>query len=175
VSWFKPFGKAKSGSPQNAGPDSLNRYSPRSRRVLALAQQEAERLNHNFIGTEHLLLGVIHLGTGVAFNVLVAMKIDLEAVRKEVQKIVGVGPNRKLMATIPDTPRVKKVFAFATEEAHALNHTSIGTEHILLGLLREGDGVAGRVLKKFGVDTEKARLEILKALDPRVRDEDILE
>jgi ATP-dependent Clp protease ATP-binding subunit ClpC len=165
VSWFKPFGKAKSGSAEDSGPEALNHYSPRSRRVLALAQQEAERLNHNFIGTEHLLLGLIDLGTGVAYNTLVKMNVDLSGVRNEIEKIVGVGQNRKQLAVIPDTARTKRALALATEEAIAFNHTSVGTEHILLGLLREEDGVAGRVLRDSGVDAAQAREQILKELD----------
>jgi ATP-dependent Clp protease ATP-binding subunit ClpC len=132
---------------------------------LALAQQEAERLNHNFIGTEHLLLGLIDLGTGVAYNTLVKMNVDLTGVRNEIEKIVGVGQNRKQMAVIPDTPRTKKALAFAMEEAIAFNHTSVGTEHILLGLLREEEGVAGRVLRNLGFDAAQARAQILKELD----------
>ena len=106
------------------------------------------------MGTEHLLLGIIKLGQGVAVNVLQKLGIDLESVRLEVEKQVGRGPHEKLMVNIPYTPRVKKVLAFAQEEARALNHTYVGTEHILLGLLREGDGVAARVLMNLGVDIE---------------------
>jgi len=144
----------------------MNNFTPRAQQVLALARKEADRFNHNFVGTEHLLLGLIKLGQGVAVNVLQKMGLDLETVRMEVEKQVGTGPDQKMVGNIPYTPRVKKVLALASKEAKALNHTYVGTEHILLGLLREGDGVAARVLKNLEVDIEQARQEILKELDP---------
>jgi ATP-dependent Clp protease ATP-binding subunit ClpC len=146
--------------------ESLNNLTPRAQQVLALARKEADRFNHNFVGTEHLLLGLIKLGQGVAVNVLQKMGLDLETVRLEVEKQVGTGPDQKVMGNIPYTPRVKKVLALAQKEARALNHTYVGTEHLLLGLLREGDGVAARVLKNLDVDIEETRKEILKELDP---------
>ncbi|MCW5553307.1 MAG: ATP-dependent Clp protease ATP-binding subunit [Verrucomicrobiae bacterium] len=146
--------------------DSLNNFTPRAQQVLALARKEADRFNHNFVGTEHLLLGLIKLGQGVAVNVLQKLGLDLETVRMEVEKQVGTGPDQKMIGNIPYTPRVKKVLALASKEAKALNHTYVGTEHILLGLLREGDGVAARVLKNLDVDIELTRQEILKELDP---------
>src|SRR3989449_1663932 len=146
--------------------EAMNNFTPRAQQVLALARKEADRFNHNFVGTEHLLLGLIKLGQGVAVNVLQKMGLDLEAVRMEVEKQVGTGPDQKVVGNIPYTPRVKKVLALATKEAKALNHTYVGTEHILLGLLREGDGVAARVLKNLDVDIEQTRQEILKELDP---------
>lgn len=146
--------------------EAMNNFTPRAQQVLALARKEADRFNHNFVGTEHLLLGLIKLGQGVAVNVLQKMGLDLETVRMEVEKQVGTGPDQKLMGNIPYTPRVKKVLALASKEAKALNHTYVGTEHILLGLLREGDGVAARVLKNLDVDIEQTRQEILKELDP---------
>ncbi len=106
------------------------------------------------------------MGQGVAVNVLQKMGLDLETVRMEVEKQVGTGPDQKMIGNIPYTPRVKKVLALAAKEAKALNHTYVGTEHILLGLLREGDGVAARVLKNLDVDIEQTRQEILKELDP---------
>ena len=127
----------------------MHNFTPRAQQVLALARKEADRFNHSFIGTEHLLLGLIRLGQGVAVNVLQKMGIELETVRMEVEKQVGTGPDQKMMGNIPYTPRVKKVLALAAKEAKALNHTYVGTEHILLGLLREGDGVAARVLKNL--------------------------
>src|SRR2546428_842165 len=145
---------------------AMNNFTPRAQQVLALARKEADRFNHNFVGTEHLLLGLIKLGQGVAVNVLQKMGLDLETVRMEVEKQVGTGPDQKMMGNIPYTPRVKKVLALAAKEAKALNHTYVGTEHILLGLLREGDGVAARVLKNLDVDIEQTRQEILKELDP---------
>jgi ATP-dependent Clp protease ATP-binding subunit ClpC len=146
--------------------ESMNNFTPRAQQVLALARKEADRFNHNFVGTEHLLLGLIKLGQGVAVNVLQKMGLDLETVRMEVEKQVGTGPDQKLIGNIPYTPRVKKVLSLAAKEAKALNHTYVGTEHILLGLLREGDGVAARVLKNLDVDIEQTRQEILKELDP---------
>ena len=146
--------------------EATNNFTPRAQQVLALARKEADRFNHNFVGTEHLLLGLIKLGQGVAVNVLQKLGLDLETVRLEVEKQVGTGPDQKMMGNIPYTPRVKKVLALAQKEAKALNHTYVGTEHILLGLLREGDGVAARVLKNLDVDIEQTRQEILKELDP---------
>jgi len=146
--------------------DAMNNFTPRAQQVLALARKEADRFNHNFVGTEHLLLGLIKLGQGVAVNVLQKMGLDLETVRMEVEKQVGTGPDQRVVGNIPYTPRVKKVLALAAKEARALNHTYVGTEHILLGLLREGDGVAARVLKNLDVDIEQTRQEILKELDP---------
>ena len=144
----------------------MNNFTPRAQQVLALARKEADRFNHNYVGTEHLLLGLIKLGQGVAVNVLQKMGLDLETVRMEVEKQVGSGPETKMVGNIPYTPRVKKVLALAGKEAKALNHSYVGTEHILLGLLREGDGVAARVLKSLEIDIESTRNEILKELDP---------
>src|ERR1700722_12351219 len=147
--------------------ESMQNFTPRAQQVLALARKEADRFNHNFVGTEHLLLGLIKLGQGVAVNVLQKMGLDLETVCMEVEKQVGPGPDQKMIGNIPYTPRVKKVLALASKEAKNLNHTYVGTEHILLGLLREGDGVAARVLKNLDVDIEQTRQEILKELDPQ--------
>ena len=144
----------------------MSNFTPRAQQVLALARKEADRFNHNFVGTEHLLLGLIKLGQGVAVNVLQKMGLDLETVRLEVEKQVGTGPDQKQVGNIPYTPRVKKVLNLASKEAKQLQHTYVGTEHILLGLLREGDGVAARVLKNLDIDIENARQEILKELDP---------
>ncbi|MEE2813121.1 MAG: ATP-dependent Clp protease ATP-binding subunit, partial [Verrucomicrobiota bacterium] len=146
--------------------EGMSNFTPRAQQVLALARKEADRFNHNFVGTEHLLLGLIKLGQGVAVNVLQKMGLDLETVRLEVEKQVGTGPDQKQVGNIPYTPRVKKVLNLASKEAKQLQHTYVGTEHILLGLLREGDGVAARVLKNLDVDIEDARKEILKELDP---------
>ncbi|MEI7807609.1 MAG: ATP-dependent Clp protease ATP-binding subunit [Verrucomicrobiota bacterium] len=146
--------------------EAMSNFTPRAQQVLALARKEADRLNHNFLGTEHLLLGLIKLGQGVAVNVLQKIGLDLETVRMEVEKQVGTGPDQKMIGNIPYTPRVKKVIALAQKEAKNLNHTYVGTEHLLLGLLREGDGVAAKVLRALDVDIEQARQEILKELDP---------
>ena len=160
----------------------MNNFTPRAQQVLALARKEADRFNHNYVGTEHLLLGLTKLGQGVAVNVLQKMGLDLETVRMEVEKQVGSGPETKMVGNIPYTPRVKKVLALAGKEAKALNHSYVGTEHILLGLLREGDGVAARVLKSLEIDIECTRNEILKELDPNFtpgdlgeEDEDVFE
>ena len=146
----------------------MSNFTPRAQQVLALARKEADRFNHNFVGTEHLLLGLIKLGQGVAVNVLQKLGLDLETVRMEVENLVGTGPDQKMIGNIPYTPRVKKVLALAAKEAKNLNHTYVGTEHILLGLLCEGDGVAARVLKKLDIDIEQTRQEILKELDPNL-------
>ncbi|MDD8043099.1 MAG: ATP-dependent Clp protease ATP-binding subunit [Verrucomicrobiota bacterium] len=145
----------------------MGNFTPRAQQVLALARKEADRFNHNYVGTEHLLLGLINLGQGVAVNVLQKMGLDLETVRLEVEKQVGTGPETKTVGNIPYTPRVKKVLALAGKEAKNLNHSYVGTEHILLGLLREGEGVAARVLKNLDVDIERTRNEVLKELDPK--------
>jgi Clp amino terminal domain, pathogenicity island component len=156
MNWLKSFWKAlvtpMPASERPAGGTPEN-FTPRAQQVLALARKEADRLHHNFTGTEHLLLGLVSLGQGTAVNVLRKMGLDLETIRDEI-------------GNIPYTPRVKKVLALAVKEATALNHAFVGTEHILLGLLREGDGVAARVLKNLDVDIEKTRTEILHELGP---------
>lgn len=146
--------------------EPMNNFTPRAQQVLALAKKEADRFHHNYVGTEHLLLGLINLGQGVAVNVLQKMGLDLQTVRTAVEKQVGVGPESKPSGNIPYTPRVKKVLALASKEAKSLNHSYVGTEHILLGLLREGEGVAARVLKSLEIDIESCRNEILSELDP---------
>ncbi|MBC8244761.1 MAG: ATP-dependent Clp protease ATP-binding subunit [Verrucomicrobia bacterium] len=150
----------------------MNNFTPRAQQVLALARKEADRFNHSFVGTEHLLLGLINLGQGVAVNVLQKMGLDLETVRLEVEKQVGTGPDQKLAGNIPYTPRVKKVLELSKKEAKALHHTYVGTEHILLGLLREGEGVAARVLKNLDIDIDQCRQEILHELDPNFEGDD---
>src|SRR5216684_6783835 len=164
VKWHESRGMARFLSRK-----TMNNFTPRAQQVLALARKEADRFNHNFVGTEHLLLGLIKLGQGVAVNVLQKLGLDLETVRMEVEKQVGTGPDQKMIGNIPYTPRVKKVLQLAAKEAKNLNHTYVGTEHILLGLLREGDGVAPRVLKNLGVNLEKTRQEVLRELDPNYR------
>jgi ATP-dependent Clp protease ATP-binding subunit ClpA len=184
MNWFKSFWKAlttpmpREGSKhpkpvpipvRRAGHEFLepmNNFTPRAQQVLGLARKEADRFNHNFVGTEHLLLGLIALGQGTAVNVLRKLGLDIETVRTQVENCVGTGPDQKVIGNIPYTPRVKKVLALAAKEARALNHTYVGTEHILLGLLREGDGVAARVFQNLGVGLEKTREEILRELDP---------
>ena len=150
----------------------MNNFTPRAQQVLALARKEADRFNHSYVGTEHLLLGLIKLGQGVAVNVLERMGLELEVVRMEVEKEVGSGPPQKSAGNIPYTPRVKKVLALANKEAKALNHSYVGTEHLLLGLLREGEGVAARVLKRLDVDIQRTRNEILAEIDPNFSPDD---
>ena len=169
MNWFKRFWKSLNESVQQSSPTAVGvagNLTPRAQQALALSRKEAERFNHNFVGTEHLLLGLIALGQGVAVNVLTKMGVVLETVRMEVERHIGTGPDQRMIGTIPYTPRVKKVLALANHERRSLNHTYLGTEHILLGILREGDGVAGRVLKNLGVDIVQTREEILKELDP---------
>jgi len=144
----------------------MNNFTPRAQQVLALSRKEADRFNHNYVGTEHILLGLIKLGQGVAVSVLKNMGLDLETVRLEVEKHVGAGPAQKNPTNIPYTPRVKKVLALSQKEAQLLEHSYVGTEHLLLGLLREGEGVAARVLTSLNVDINQTRQEILAEIDP---------
>lgn len=144
----------------------MSEFTPRAQQVIQLARKEAERFNHPYIGTEHILLSLIALGEGVAVVVLEKMGVDLDLLRIEVEKAVGHGPETQTLGALPMTPRAKKVLALAKMEAQALNHGYVGTEHILLGLLREEEGVAARVLKNLNVDIERARVEVLKELDP---------
>ena len=152
--------------------EPMSNFTPRAQQVLALARKEADRFHHNYVGTEHLLLGLINLGQGVAVNVLQKMGLDLDSVRQAVDEQVGLGPEAKPSGNVPYTPRVKKVLALAGKEAKGLNHSYVGTEHILLGLLREGEGVAARVLKSLDVDVERCRNEILSELDPNFSSDD---
>ena len=144
----------------------MNNFTPRAQQVLALARKEADRFNHNYVGTEHVLLGLIKLGQGVAVNVLERMGLELDTVREEVEKQVGSGPEQTIANQIPYTPRVKKVLTLANKEAKQLNHSYVGTEHLLLGLLREGEGVAARVLSSLNVDIQRTRQEVLAEIDP---------
>jgi ATP-dependent Clp protease ATP-binding subunit ClpC len=144
----------------------MDNFTPRAQQVLQLARKEADRFNHGYVGTEHILLGLIALGHGVAVNALQALGIDLASVRMEVEKAVGTGPETKTIGNIPFTPRAKKVLALSASEARGLGHSYVGTEHVLLGLLREGEGIAARVLENLGVDLDETRYEIMKTLDP---------
>ncbi|MBT3192290.1 MAG: ATP-dependent Clp protease ATP-binding subunit [Verrucomicrobia bacterium] len=146
--------------------NNFNNFTPRAQQVINLARKEADGFNHPYVGTEHLLLGLIALGEGVAVNVLNRLGVSLERVRLEVENAVGQGPQTKLVGNVPFTPRSKKVLQLSAAEAQALNHTYIGTEHILLGLLREGEGVAAQVLRNLEIDLDTARREILRELDP---------
>ncbi len=139
----------------------FERFTDRARRVVVLAQEEARMLNHNYIGTEHLLLGLIHEGEGVAARALEAMGISLEVVRQQVEEIIGQGQEAP-SGHIPFTPRAKKVLELSLREANQLGHEYIGTEHILLGLVREGDGVAAQVLVKLGADLNRVRQQVIE-------------
>jgi ATP-dependent Clp protease ATP-binding subunit ClpC len=142
----------------------FERFTDRARKVMALANQEAQRFNHEYIGTEHILLGLVKEGSGVGANVLKNLDIDLRKVRLEVEKLVKDGPPTVTMGKLPQTPRTKMVIEFAIEEARNLNHRYIGTEHKLLGLLRETDGVAAKVLMNLGVKLKEVREEVLNLL-----------
>ncbi len=142
----------------------FNRFTERARKVIILAKEEAKRFNHDYIGTEHLLLGLVREGEGVAAAVLQKLGLDLESIRIEVEKLVKAGPQTQVMGDIPFTPRSKKVLELSAEEARALGHNYIGTEHLLLGLIREGEGVAFRVFLNLGVDIDKVRNEIMELL-----------
>jgi hypothetical protein len=141
----------------------FERFTDRARRVVVLAQEEARHLDHNYIGTEHILLGLIHEGEGVAARALTALGISLEAVRSEVVEIVGHGDEAPT-GHIPFTPRAKKVLELSLREALALSHNYIGTEHILLGLIREGEGVAAQVLVKEGGSLDRVRQQVIQIL-----------
>ncbi len=141
----------------------FDRFTDRARRVIVLAQDEARMLNHNYIGTEHILLGLIHEGEGVAAKALESLGISLEAVRAQVEEIIGQGQQAPT-GHIPFTPRAKKVLELSMREALQLNHPYIGTEHILLGLIREGEGVAAQVLIKLGADLNRVRNQVLQLL-----------
>ena len=134
----------------------FERFTDRARRVVVLAQEEARMLNHNYIGTEHILLGLIHEGEGVAAKALESLGISLDAVREQVQEIIGQG-QQSPTGHIPFTPRAKKVLELSLREGLQLGHNYIGTEHILLGLIREGEGVAAQVLVKLGADLNRVR------------------
>ena len=142
----------------------FERLTDRARKVMALANQEAQRFNHEYIGTEHILLGLVKEGSGVGANVLKHLEIDLRKVRLEVEKLVKSGPDMVTMGKLPQTPRAKKVIEYAIEEARSLNHNYVGTEHLLLGLLREQDGVAAQVLMNLGLKLDDVREEVLNLL-----------
>ena len=144
----------------------FERFTERARRVVVLAQEEARMLNHNYIGTEHILLGLIREGSGVAAKALESLGISLEAVRQQVKEIIGRG-QQSPSGHIPFTPRAKKVLELSLREAQALGHNYIGTEHILLGLIREGSGVAAQVLVKLGADLNRTRQQVVQLLPGR--------
>jgi ATP-dependent Clp protease ATP-binding subunit ClpA len=144
----------------------FERFTDRARRVVVLAQEEARLLNHNYIGTEHLLLGLCREGEGVAAQALESLGISLEAVRRQVEEIIGRGKQAP-SGHIPFTPRAKKVLELSLREAHQLGHDYIGTEHILLGLIREGEGVAAQVLVRLGADLNRVRQQVIQLVAGR--------
>lgn len=143
----------------------FDKFTNRAKQVIKLAKKEAQRLNHNYLGTEHVLLGLLKLGQGVAVNVLRNLNIDFETVRNEVEKLVGYGPEIQVYGDPALTGKLKKVFEYANEEAANLNHNYVGTEHLLLGLLRLPDGVAAQVLENLNVNLKEVRKEVLKELE----------
>ena len=152
----------------------FERFTDRARKVMALANQEAQRFNHEYIGTEHILLGMIEEGSGVGANVLKNLNVDLSRVRLEVEKLVKIGPHMVTMGKLPQTPRAKKVIEYANEEARNLNHNYVGTEHLLLGLLREHEGVAAQVLMNLGLKLEEVREEVLNVLGYGIKHETVV-
>ncbi len=140
------------------------RFTDRARKVMQLANQEAQRFNHEYIGTEHVLLGLIKEGSGVAAQVLKNLDVNVRTIRLEVEKLVQSGPDMVTMGKLPTTPRAKSVIGHAMKEAHSLNHNYVGTEHLLLGLLREPEGVAAQVLMNCGLKLQDVREEILSIL-----------
>ena len=153
----------------------MDNFTPRAQQVLQLARKQADSFNHGYVGTEHILLGLIALGHGVAINALQSVGVDFDSVKLEIEKAAGTGPETKTIGNIPFTPRAKKVLALSANEARNLGHSYVGTEHILLGLLREGEGIAARVLENLGVDLEEIRFEIMKTLDPEYDGDEIEE
>ena len=151
----------------------FERFTERARKVMALANQEAQRFNHEFVGTEHVLLGLVKEGSGVGANVLKNLGVDLHKVRMEVEKIVKPGPDMVTMGKLPQTPKTKKVIEFSIEEARHLNHNYVGTEHLLLGLLREPDGVAAQVLMNLNLKLDEVRDEELTLLGAGLDPEDV--
>jgi len=146
--------------------DPLQDFTPRARTVVARAAKHSARMRHGFIGTEHLILGLLEMGQGVAFSVLKRLDVDLDQVRRKVEGQVQPGPHEPTQSDLPFTPRLKRVLELAHEERKALQHTYLGTEHLLLGILKEGNGVAARVLKQCKLDLDQTRQEILRELDP---------
>lgn len=148
-----------------AGSLMFDKFTNRAKQVIKLAKKEAQRLNHNYLGTEHLLLGLLKLGQGVAVNVLRNLGLDFDTVRQEVERLVGYGPEIQVYGDPALTGRVKKVFEYANEEASSLGHNYVGTEHLLLGLLKQTDGVAAQVLENLNVNLQEVRKEVLKELE----------
>jgi hypothetical protein len=157
----RPVHDLRKATPESPRADKL---TARARRVLPLAQEEAQRFSHNYIGTEHILLGIVREGQGVAARVLTELGVDLNKVRSSVEFIIGRG-DRPSTGAVGLTPRAKKVIELSVDEARRLNHHYVGTEHLLLGLLREGEGIAAGVLESLGVSLDRARNQIIYRLN----------
>lgn len=155
-----------------SGDDEMKMLTPRARQVLLLAQKESTRFNHDYVGPEHLLLGILRLGQGVAVSVLQSLGVNLDALRIEVEKNAGTGPATKIQGELPFSESLKKVLILSAQEAKSLNYNFIGTEHLFLGILREKDNIAARVLRNMKVDPDLVRKEIIKALDPNYLPDD---
>ena len=143
----------------------FDKFTNRAKQVIKLAKKEAQRLNHNYLGTEHVLLGLLKLGQGIAVNVLRNLNIDYETVLSEVERIVGFGPEIQVYGDPALTGKVKKVFEYSNEEAASLNHNYVGTEHLLLAILRQTDGVAAQILENLNINLKEVRKEVLKELE----------
>src|SRR5579863_2096238 len=143
----------------------FDKFTNRAKQVIKLAKKEAQRLNHNYLGTEHVLLGLLKLGQGIAVNVLRNFNLDYDTVRAEIERLVGFGPEIQVYGDPALTGKVKKAFELANEEAANLNHNYVGTEHLLLALLRQSDGVAAQVLENLNIQLKDVRKEILKELE----------
>ncbi len=146
------------------GRDRFERFTERARRTIHFAQEEAQRFQHNYIGTEHLLLGLLRESDGIAAKVLKSFDVDIEKVRQAVEQVIGRG-DRPVPGEVGLTPRAKKVIELAVDEARSLNHHYVGTEHLLLGLLREGQGIAAGTLESFGLSLQEVRAKTLQVLD----------
>jgi ATP-dependent Clp protease ATP-binding subunit ClpC len=142
----------------------FGRFTERAQKVLVLAQDEAKRFNHSFVGTEHILLGLVREGEGIAAKVLLSLGVELDSIRSEVEKLIGKGDQRPVNQGVNYTPRAKKVIELAIEEGQNLGHNYVGTEHLLLGLIREGEGIAAQVLVNLGADLQRARKSVLDLL-----------
>src|SRR5271155_4146019 len=143
----------------------FDKFTNRAKQVIKLAKKEAQRLNHNYLGTEHVLLGLLKLGQGIAVNVLRNFNLDYDSVRAEIERLGGFGPEIQVYGDPAPTGKVKKVLEFANEEASSLNHNYVGTEHLLLALLRQTDGVAAQVLENLNINLKEIRKEVLKELE----------
>ncbi|HZR19752.1 MAG TPA: Clp protease N-terminal domain-containing protein [Verrucomicrobiae bacterium] len=166
MNWIKSWWTKLTEAPKIDLPELLQNFTPRAQKVIELAQKQAVRLGHSFIGTEHVLLGLLELGQGIACTVLLRFGVQYEAMRKEMERLIPFGDSSLSSRPPTPTPRVEKVLSWAKKEADTLRHQYIGTEHLLLGLLSEPDGVAARLLQGFDVNLKRARREIIRELDP---------